>query len=108
VTADDQQKFEQLFRSAIGPNEQALTGDRARDILIKSGLQPNTLSDIWQLADTTKSGALLFPEFALAMYLCSLALKGSSLPSKLPEKIQNEVSSMVDIISFNIPESGAP
>jgi hypothetical protein len=26
ITADDQQKFEQLFRSAIPPNEQALSG----------------------------------------------------------------------------------
>jgi len=52
------------------------------------------------LADTTKSGQLLFPEFALAMYLCSLKLNGSVLPNKLPERITNEVSSMVDIISF--------
>ena len=52
------------------------------------------------LADTTKSGQLMFPEFALAMYLCNLRMNGKGLPQSLPEQIKNEVSSMVDIISF--------
>lgn len=56
------------------------------------------------LSDTTKSGQLLFPEFALAMYLCNLKLVGKDLPSTLPERMQNEVSSMVDIISFGVPD----
>ena len=56
------------------------------------------------LSDTTKSGQLLFPEFALAMYLCNLKLVGKELPQALPEKIMNEVSSMVDIISFGVPD----
>ena len=58
-----------------------------------------------QLSDTTKSGKLLFPEFALAMYLCNLKLTGKELPDKIPEAIKNEVSSMVDIISFGVPDS---
>lgn len=56
------------------------------------------------LSDTTKSGKLLFPEFALAMYLCNLKLVGKELPQTLPEKIANEVSGMVDIISFGVPD----
>ena len=56
------------------------------------------------LSDTTKSGQLLFPEFALAMYLCNLKLVGKELPQALPERIANEVSSMVDIISFGVPD----
>jgi len=56
------------------------------------------------LADTTKSGQLLFPEFALAMYLCNLRLNGKEVPAFLPDKVKNEVSSMVDIISFGVPD----
>lgn len=56
------------------------------------------------LSDTTKSGQLLFPEFALAMYLCNLKMTGKDLPSNLPDRVKNEVSSMVDIISFGIPD----
>lgn len=46
ITADDQAKFEQLFKSAVG-NNQALSGDKARDLLMRSKLSGNTLSDIW-------------------------------------------------------------
>lgn len=104
ITADDQKKFEQLFRSALPPKEQALSGDKARDILMRSGLNANVLADIWQLADTNRSGSLLFPEFALAMFLCSTVLKGKPLPASLPEKVKNEVNSLVDIISFSVPD----
>ena len=38
------------------------------------------------------------------MYLCNLSLTGKDLPNTLPEKVKNEVSSMVDIISFNVIE----
>lgn len=59
------------------------------------------------LADTTRSGQLHFPEFALAMYLCNLKMTGRALPPQLPETIKNEVSSMVDIINFNTAEEAA-
>lgn len=106
ITAQDQAKFETLFKSAVG-NEQTLSGEKSRDLLLRSKLDGNTLSQIWTLADTTKSGQLHFPEFALAMYLCNLKLVGKQLPSTLPDNIKNEVSSMVDIINFGITEDGS-
>ena len=51
------------------------------------------------------------------MYLCNLKLTGKELPPALPEKVKNEVSSLVDIISFGVlddtpaqapPRSNAP
>ncbi|KAK5119157.1 hypothetical protein LTR85_007771 [Meristemomyces frigidus] len=103
ITAQDQAKFEQLFKSATDGG-QALSGEKAKDLLLRSKLDGNSLAQIWTLSDTTKSGQLLFPEFALAMYLCNLSLTGKSLPTSLPERVKNEVSSMVDIISFGIPD----
>lgn len=103
ITATDQAKFEQLFKSAAG-DDQALSGEKARDLLMRSKLPGSALSQIWVLSDTTKSGQLLFPEFALAMYLCNLKLTGKEMPATLPEKMRNEVSSMVDIISFGVPD----
>ncbi|EME39148.1 hypothetical protein DOTSEDRAFT_38392 [Dothistroma septosporum NZE10] len=103
ITAQDQAKFEQLFKSATA-GEQALSGEKAKDLLIRSKLDGNSLAQVWTLSDTTKSGQLLFPEFALAMYLCNLKLTGKDVPPSLPEKIRNEVSSMVDIISFGVTE----
>lgn len=72
-----------------------------------SNLPASTLGNIWQLADTTKSGSLVFPEFALAMYLCSSAIKGQPVPSVLPENIKKEVEKGVDWIAFHLPESGS-
>ncbi|TQS35804.1 hypothetical protein Golomagni_03763 [Golovinomyces magnicellulatus] len=106
ITAQDQAKFEILFKSAAG-NGQTLSGEKSRDLLLRSKLDGNSLSQIWTLADTTRSGQLHFPEFALAMYLCNLKLVGKQLPSTLPENIKNEVSSMVDIINFGVTEDSS-
>ncbi|OQE07204.1 hypothetical protein PENVUL_c014G07112 [Penicillium vulpinum] len=103
ITAQDQARFEQLFKSAVSDSK-TMDGEKARDLLLRSKLPGADLSKIWVLSDTTKSGQLFFPEFALAMYLCNLRITGRELPSSLPETIKNEVSSMVDIISFDVPE----
>ncbi|KAE8144776.1 hypothetical protein BDV25DRAFT_134370 [Aspergillus avenaceus] len=104
ITAQDQAKFEQLFKSAVGDG-QTLSGEKAKELLLRSRLSGGDLSKIWVLSDTTKSGQLFFPEFALAMYLCNLRITGRTLPDALPETIKNEVSSMVDIISFQVPDT---
>lgn len=104
ITVQDQAKFEQLFKSAVGDSK-TMDGDKARDLLMRSKLPGNDLSNIWVLSDTTKSGQLFFPEFALAMYLCNLRLTGREMPATLPETVKNEVSSMVDIISFDVPDT---
>ncbi|KAK3313863.1 actin cytoskeleton-regulatory complex protein PAN1 [Apodospora peruviana] len=104
ITAQDQAKFETLFKSAVGDGQTTMSGEKARDLLMRSRLDGDSLSHIWTLADTTRSGQLHFPEFALAMYLCNLKLTGKSIPSDLPGNIKNEVSSMVDIINFSIAE----
>ncbi|GJN68793.1 actin organization and endocytosis protein [Purpureocillium lilacinum] len=106
ITAQDQAKFETLFKSAVGDKSTTMSGDKARDLLLRSRLDGDSLSHIWTLADTTRAGELYFPEFALAMYLCNLKLTGKSLPSTLPDNIRNEVSSMVDIIGFSVVEDG--
>ncbi|RDL41376.1 Uncharacterized protein BP5553_01355 [Venustampulla echinocandica] len=105
ITVQDQAKFETLFKSAVGDGI-TISGDKSRDLLLRSKLDGNSLSQIWSLADTTRSGQLHFPEFALAMYLCNLKLVGKQLPSVLPDNIKNEVSSMVDIINFGVADDG--
>ena len=46
ITAKDQANFEQLFKSAAA-NSQSVSGDQARDILLRSKLPGDTLSKIW-------------------------------------------------------------
>jgi len=49
ITAQDQAKFEQLFKSAVGDG-QALSGDKAKDLLLRSKLPGDALSQIWSVA----------------------------------------------------------
>lgn len=107
ITATDQAKFEQLFKSAVG-NKIALDGEKARDLLLRSKLSGGDLMNIWNLSDTTKAGQLLFPEFALAMYLCNLRLTGKTLPVSIPENVMDEISTMMDAISFGTVDVRPP
>jgi len=51
-----------------------------------------------KLSNLTKNNYLTFPEFALAMYLTNLKIKGQDLPSKLPDNIRNEVMGVIEQI----------
>jgi actin cytoskeleton-regulatory complex protein PAN1 len=46
ITAQDQAKFEQLFKSAVG-TAQAMSGDQAKDLLLRSKLSGDELAHIW-------------------------------------------------------------
>lgn len=47
ITAQDQSKFEALFKSAIGDAESTMSGEKARDLLLRSRLDGDSLSHIW-------------------------------------------------------------
>ncbi|CAG8433988.1 2566_t:CDS:10 [Diversispora eburnea] len=89
ITATDQSKFEQLFLENTA-GRKYLTGDVASRILTHSKLSTDALAKIWTLSNITSSGNLTFPEFALAMYLTNLKIKGQELPNSVPENIHNE------------------
>jgi len=47
ITAQDQAKFETLFKSKVGDSQTTISGDKARDLLLRSRLDGDTLSHIW-------------------------------------------------------------
>ncbi|SCU94689.1 LAME_0F08658g1_1 [Lachancea meyersii CBS 8951] len=106
MTANDQAKFETLFRSSVPRGSNTISGDACRNILMRSGVSPSQLAKIWTLCDTSKAGELLFPEFALAMHLVNEVIQGDSVPFELSTKTKNEVASFVDAINFSIARSG--
>lgn len=99
ITANDQAKFETLFRSTVPRGSNTISGKECRAILMRSGVAPSHLARIWTLCDTSKAGELLFPEFALAMHLVNAVMQGDSVPFELDTKTKNEVSSFVDAIN---------
>ncbi|SCV05998.1 LANO_0H19856g1_1 [Lachancea nothofagi CBS 11611] len=102
MTANDQAKFETLFRSSVEKGSNTISGQACRSILMRSGVSPSQLAKIWTLCDTSKAGELLFPEFALAMHLVNEVIRGDSVPYELSTKIKNEVASFVDAINFSV------
>lgn len=53
ITAADQAKFETLFKSAVADNESAMSGEKARDLLLRSRLDGDSLSSIWYVVYIT-------------------------------------------------------
>jgi len=48
ISAQDQAKFESVFKSAVGETGQTtMTGEKARDLLLRSRLDGDSLSHIW-------------------------------------------------------------
>ena len=47
ITAQDQAKFETLFKSAVGDGQTTMSGEKARDLLLRSRLDGDSLSQIW-------------------------------------------------------------
>ncbi|CAG8645861.1 13829_t:CDS:2, partial [Funneliformis caledonium] len=91
ITAADQTKFEQLYIHGCAGGKY-LTGEGAKEILLKSKLDATTLAQIWF------NNYLTFPEFALSMFLTNLKLKGNELPSKIADNISNEIMGVIEQI----------
>ncbi|KAK2594571.1 hypothetical protein QQS21_007701 [Conoideocrella luteorostrata] len=72
-----------------------LPGEQARNIFDKSGLPNETLGRIWALADTEQRGALVLPEFVIAMHLLTSIKTGAlrSLPNTLPAGLYEAATS---------------
>lgn len=47
ITAQDQAKFETLFKSAVGDGQTTMSGEKARDLLMRSRLDGDSLSHVW-------------------------------------------------------------
>ncbi|EGN96146.1 hypothetical protein SERLA73DRAFT_76138 [Serpula lacrymans var. lacrymans S7.3] len=85
LTPQDKAKFNRIFQSS-GPVNGLLSGDKARDVFVKSNLHVDKLSQIWGLADTQDRGSLDVTDFTIAMYLIQASMSGqlSFVPSSLP------------------------
>ncbi|KAL1730302.1 hypothetical protein EV714DRAFT_211293 [Schizophyllum commune] len=85
LTPADKAKFHNMFYRS-GPVNGLLSGEKARDIFLKSKLPTDKLMQIWTLADTHDRGALDATDFAIGMYFIQHVMSGhiSFIPSSLP------------------------
>ncbi|GMT25450.1 hypothetical protein PFISCL1PPCAC_16747 [Pristionchus fissidentatus] len=71
------------------PMNGKISGEAARTVLMKSGLPPPVLGQIWSLSDLDRDGHLDQREFSIAMKLTRNCLAGLPLPPQLPPSLLN-------------------
>jgi len=63
------------------------SGTQVMNVMMKSGLQRDTLQRIWDISDIDRDGKMDNEEFALCMYLIGMVKNGLSLPPSLPMRL---------------------
>ena len=71
----------------LGPVNGKLSGDKAKNMLMASGLPVSSLRKLWDLADIDNDGYLDTNEFFVACYLIEQCQQGNELPSRLPDNV---------------------
>eukprot|EP00929_Paragymnodinium_shiwhaense_P052812 TRINITY_DN2644_c0_g2_i1.p1 TRINITY_DN2644_c0_g2~~TRINITY_DN2644_c0_g2_i1.p1 ORF type:complete len:689 (+),score=111.06 TRINITY_DN2644_c0_g2_i1:122-2188(+) len=74
-------KYSRLFHQVTGGHGDTMariSAETARDVFGRSGVAPETLAAIYQLADLDMDTMLTFREFAVAMHLIELSRKGQA------------------------------
>jgi len=64
---------------------------KAKEKMIESKLPSAVLHRIWTLSDRDEDGMLALGEYAIAMRLTEMKLRGLDLPVTLPENIISEI-----------------
>ena len=73
---------------ALGPDGGFLSTQKARDVLVKTGLSKDQLRQIWNLSDMDKDGLFDHEEYVVAMFLCDAVIqKGRPIPAELPSSV---------------------
>jgi GTPase SAR1 family protein len=97
VSADDEENYWALQDSAerlrgnfeaLGPQGGFLSTQKARDVLVKTGLSKDQLRQIWNLSDMDRDGLFDHHEYVVAMFLCDAVIqKGRPIPAELPTSV---------------------
>ncbi|GBE82518.1 hypothetical protein SCP_0409020 [Sparassis crispa] len=106
LTPQDKAKFMRLFLGC-GPISGLLSGEKARDVFVRSKLPVDKLSQIWNLADTKNRGCLDAADFTVAMYLIQASMSGQlqTIPPVLPPVLYEQAGGAVT--SHATGESGS-
>lgn len=86
LTSEEKKLYSQLFKALDSEGSGIVTGEKARTTFEKSGLPPNILGEIWQLADQKNVGFLTQFGFCLAMRLIGYTQAGQYPSAGLAEQ----------------------
>ncbi|CAH8869085.1 unnamed protein product [Trichobilharzia szidati] len=86
ISVPDAYRYRVIF-DQLQPTYGKLSGEKIREVFLKSQLPVETLGKIWDLSDIDNDGCLDQSEFIIAMHLVHRSLNGESLPDKLPQSL---------------------
>ncbi|XP_075552578.1 dynamin associated protein 160 [Dermacentor variabilis] len=88
IPPESRAKFDAQFRQ-MQPAGGFITGEQAKKLFLQSGLPPAVLAKVWSLADMDADGRINQHEFAVALHLIQMKLKGIELPATLPASLRS-------------------
>ncbi|KAL1436160.1 hypothetical protein MTO96_010898 [Rhipicephalus appendiculatus] len=88
IPPESRAKFDAQFRQ-MQPTGGFITGEQAKKLFLQSGLPPAVLAKVWSLADMDADGRINQHEFAVALHLIQMKLKGIELPATLPATLRS-------------------
>ncbi|KAG0426335.1 hypothetical protein HPB47_026548 [Ixodes persulcatus] len=88
IPPDSRAKFDAQFLQ-MQPVGGLITGEQAKKLFLQSGLPPAVLAKVWSLADMDADGKINRHEFAVALHLIQMKLKGLELPAMLPSSLRS-------------------
>ncbi|PWA00712.1 hypothetical protein BB558_003230 [Smittium angustum] len=85
ISTEECSQYKRLFETSGAVNG-TLSGEAAKNVLMKSKLSIDNLQQIWHLADTNNTGHLSLSGFILAMYYVRRVMNGEvpALPKVVP------------------------
>lgn len=91
ITPAEKARMDPVFQNLDKTRKGYITGEEAVPFLTRSGLDEDTLAQIWDLADVNSEGHLTSDTFAVALYLIQQQRQrtdgSSALPAKLPANL---------------------
>ncbi|GFY53570.1 intersectin-1 [Trichonephila inaurata madagascariensis] len=103
-------KYDEKFFQ-LKPINGYITGEQAKNLFLMSGLPPQILAHIWSLADRDADGKMDCSEFAVAMHLIEMKLKGFEIPKTLPPSMAVPAAAIIpNVPAYRppVPIGGAP
>ncbi|XP_077486990.1 dynamin associated protein 160 isoform X3 [Amblyomma americanum] len=88
IPPESRAKFDAQFRQ-MQPVGGFITGEQAKKLFLQSGLPAAVLAKVWSLADMDADGRINQHEFAVALHLIQMKLKGIELPAALPATLRS-------------------
>lgn len=125
LSKEERKSYDSIFRAWDQQGTGFISGDVAREVFGQSGIDRDSLMQIWHLSDTENRGKLNQAEFHVAMGLIYRALNGNDVPSELPpdlvppsaKQLNESVDFLKDLLKrdttvrtstgLNLPEAGS-